>query len=132
MIDLEPSQVRKVQNYYVYVQTEGAADYSRWLSLSMRDAEECQIHLQDLCHPGRISHLTSVNCPLWMLDSFLAYGPVQITAPTGYLLLRRQGTLASLEFRSLDDVSVTKVSVKLEDLKASLDAVRSEARVPAH
>jgi hypothetical protein len=57
------------------------------------------------------------------LQTTLDRGPLQIATGTGYLLLRRVGDLVNLEFRGLDDVGITKVAVRTEDVRTRLREV---------
>lgn len=114
-----------MQDRYIYVHSEGSHDLSRWLQISARRAGDVTLHLQDLCHPGRLSHLTSATCPLDFLQTSVNNGPLQITMATGYVLLRRQGEFLQIEFRGLEDGSPTKIKVLLDEVKAKLDTLGS-------
>lgn len=116
-----------VPNRYIYVYTAGSEDPSRWLHLSLRRDGDCTLQLQDLCHPGKLSSLKSVACPLSYLQTALDRGPLQITTGTGYLLFRRVEETLHLEFRGFDDVLPTKVTLRMEDIRRRVENLAMEA-----
>jgi len=112
-----------VPNTPIYIWIDGQYDLTRWLSLSRRGDGTCVMHLSDLCHPGKLSRLASVSFPMDYLKTAVAYGSLQITLATGFLLLRRSGSLLHLEFKSLEDLAPIKADIRIEDLNLRIDAL---------
>lgn len=100
----------------IYAIDENGRDLARWLRVTVAADGQILLRLQDLCHPGRVSRLSQVTCPASFVRLALDGSPVQITTGTGYLLLRRAEDELALEFRSLDDVSTTRVSVSAAEV----------------
>jgi len=116
-----------VSNSLIYVYSDGSYDHSRWLQITTSHPGECTLHLQDLCHPGQVSHLLKASCPLGFLQTFIGHGPLQLTTRTGYVLLRKGGERVDIEFRATGDQSLTRVSVLLADFQAQVEALASES-----
>jgi hypothetical protein len=81
---------------------------------------KCHLLLTDLCQPGRLSALSAVACSLEHLSSVLTHGTLQITLHKGYVLMRSKGEVLSLEFRSHDDASPTRVNVSVASMRDRL------------
>lgn len=118
-------------NRYIYVLQGGEYDYSRWLSLAVRPNGEATVYLSDLCHPGRVSALKSVNAPLELLLDGLQSGTVQIVAPNGYFLARRDEEKILIEFRSPEDAGPSKVEVRADEVLQKLELLRESVPVAA-
>ncbi|MGV3618941.1 MAG: hypothetical protein ACO1SV_26745 [Fimbriimonas sp.] len=112
----------------IYVHTSGEHDRARWLYLDLRSDGQLVFHLQDLCHPGRLSQLRHVACPPEFLEIALDRGTLQVTTNFGYLLIKPAGEHLILEFRGLDDISIQKVTVVREEVRARLLTLMCEAR----
>ncbi len=109
----------------IYIHSGGHYDRARWLAVETRGDGQAVLHLQDLCHPGRLSQLKTVTCPADFLAVALDRGTLQIATGTGYLLLRTLGEHVQLEFRGLDDVGTNKVTVLRDDLRARIETIRA-------
>jgi len=83
------------------------------------------LHLTDLCMPGRVSNLSTVQVPLDYFESALNSVPIQATVRGGYLTVRRSGELLHLEFKAFDDATATKASVRVAEVVARLEALTS-------
>jgi len=116
-----------VPNQFIYVHSEGSYDQSRWLNITAPNPGDCTIHLQDLCHPGQVSHLLKVSCPLDFLRTSISHGPLQLTTRSGYVLLRTRGEQVDVEFRGEEDASLTRVSVRLQDVRDRLEKLAAES-----
>lgn len=114
-------------NQFIYVYSEGSYDQSRWLDITAPNSGDCTLHLQDLCHPGQVSHLLKVSCPLDFVQTSIEHGPLQLTTRNGYALLRKRGDLIDIEFRGENDASITRVSVLFEDVRARIESLAAEA-----
>lgn len=122
----------QVRDRFIYAYSEGNPDQSRWLEISAHPGSFCVLHLQDLCQPGQVSHLTRVTCPSHFLQTALDGGPLQITAHAGYLLMRRRGDMIHIEFRGIEDGNSTRAILRQADVKASLHELSEElARLQA-
>ena len=105
-------------------------DLTRWISIEKVDDHWCQIHLAELCLHAKVSCLTGAVCPFSYLATSLEFGALQITLVEGYVLLRRDRQLITLEFRGkYDDSSVTAPFVA-QDLKSALEKARNNPRGP--
>lgn len=111
----------------IYVHSSGEYDRARWLSLQLRGDGQVVFHLQDLCHPGRLSPLSQVICPLDFVDIALDRGTLQVTTGNGYMLIRPFGDHLSVEFRGHDDVGTHKVSVLRADVRGRLAQLKEIA-----
>lgn len=118
-------------NRFIYAFQAGGHDRSRWLTVTEKKNGDCVLHLQDLCMPGRVSVLSNVICPAEFLRSTVEGSALQITTGTGFLLLRQMGDLMNIEFRGLDDVVITKASVKTEELRARVKEILDKPLVVA-
>lgn len=116
-----------MSNRFIYVVTAGNYDQSRWLQISLDGTGDCVLHLQDLCHPGMISHLSEVTIPIGFFVSALDHGPLQISTGAGYLLLRRSAESTTLEFFGEDDQTLTKVAIKTADIHGRITALQEAA-----
>gem|GEM_PF-3106648 len=115
-----------MSNRYIYVFASGSVDRARWLHISRRENGNATLHLADLCHPGQVSSIGQVMCPWEFLLAALSRNTVQITAEKGYVVLRRNGDILSLEFRGTEDGAPCKVNVRVADVLeriASLEGV---------
>jgi hypothetical protein len=107
----------------IYIWNEGEYDHSRWIALAMRGPETSVLHLTDLCQPGELSLLASVSCPTsYLRDVVVRGGSLQITLPTGFLLVRRKDDLLFLEFRGKDEISVVRATIKADDVLARIQS----------
>jgi hypothetical protein len=106
--------------HLIYVHSAGQYDRGRWLHIELRDDGQLAFHLQDLCHPGRLSQLQQVSCPTEFVVIALDRGTLQITANSGYLLMRPSGEHLSVEFRGLDDIATHKVTVLRDEVRNRL------------
>ncbi len=116
-----------VPNSFIYVSENGAYDYARWLHISRRVEEQCILHLGDLCHPGRLSSLTTAASSLDDLRSLLRNGLLQITLGKGYVLMRVQDEDVHVEFRGHDDGAACRIGIKVEDLAKRIDTLAQQA-----
>ena len=114
-------------NSFIFVHAGGSYDQSRWLEITASNPGDCTLHLQDLCHPGQVSHLLKVSCPIDFMQTFFGHGPLQLTTQTGYVLLRRRGEFMDIEFRASGDTSLTRVSVLLNDVRSRIEEIASGA-----
>jgi hypothetical protein len=113
----------------IYIHSGGEYDRARWLDLSRRPDGQLVFHLQDLCHPGRLSPLKQVACPFDFVDLALDCGTLQVTTIGGYMLIRPSGDHLSVEFRGTDDVGTHKVTVLREEVRARVAQLAKLARV---
>lgn len=107
-----------VVSHLIYIHSGEEYDRARWLDLSRRADGQLVFHLQDLCHPGRLSPLKQVACPFDFVDIALDRGTLQVTTNGGYMLIRPLGEHLSVEFRGTDDVGTHKVTVLREEVRA--------------
>ena len=103
-----------------YVLEQGEVDLSRWLQISGRQNGMCMLHLSELCQPGRLSSLGNVMCDRDSLRAAAEGGTLQLTLRKGYVLIRRGESLLTVEFKSHDDATFTKVSLNPDDVLARL------------
>lgn len=114
-------------NRNIYVLEGGAQDLSRWLRISRRENGDLVLHLTDLCQPGCVSTVQQVVCPSAFFAGVLTGGTVQLSAESGYVLLRPNGEELLVEFRGDGDPAPTKVVVGLADVRERLDAAAPAA-----
>jgi hypothetical protein len=112
---------------YIYVIENGAPDYSRWLHITLRADRACMVHLSDLCHPGKLSSLTTIATDLDSLRSCGEHGAMQITLPMGYCVMRRDDNLIQIEFRGHDDDAPCRVAVGAEAFLKRIDELDRQA-----
>ncbi len=84
--------------------------------------------LSDACQPGKVSSLSTVQCPNAYLASALDHGAVQITLETGYFLLRGQSDVLHVEFRGKDDTTTSRAVFRISDVESAL---RTESKFVA-
>lgn len=121
-------EIRPELSNLIYVHSAGEYDRARWLHLDLRSDRQVIFQLQDLCHPGRLSPLTQVACPLDFVEIALDRGTLQVTTNGGYMLIRSSGEHLTVEFRGLDDVGTHKVNVLREDVRKRLVELAEQAR----
>lgn len=119
---------RSVVSNLIYVHSAGEYDHARWLDLGLRPDGQLVFMLQDLCHPGRLSPLKQVACPLDFVDIALDRGTLQITTNGGYMLIRPFGDHLTVEFRGLDDVGTHKVTVLREEVRTRVAELAEYAK----
>jgi hypothetical protein len=120
-----------VPNHYIYVQEEGRPDYSRWLNVTARPQGGCFIQLGELCHPGRLSKMTSFICDLVSLTSAAQRGALQVTVPKGYAIFRREDEFVHIEFRGYDDAAPSRVQILADELLDRLSSLDTAVATPA-
>ncbi len=113
-------------NRYVYALSGGEPDMSRWLEIHSQGSDQCTVHLQELCLPGRPCGFTLVTCPLKFLHAAVQDGALQVSTREGYLLVRRDGDLATVEFRGRDDKGPIKASLRAVDLEQRIQQLCEE------
>lgn len=115
----------EVPSNHIYIWNDEGYDHSRWITIAHRGTESCVLHLTDICQPGKVSRLASVNCPQQYLQSVIsAGGSLQLTLSTGFLLIQCHEDVVNIEFRGTDELSSIKASFKLADFEAALSAKR--------
>lgn len=110
-------------NYLIHPIVDGSYDRARWLTIDFIDPHSVHLNLQDLCHPGHLTNLSAVRCPIYHLVEVMVKGCVQITTQVGYLLIRKDGDHASVEFRGHEDRSPTRALILSEDIVRRLQSL---------
>jgi len=115
---------------HIYLWKNGQYDHSRWMTLVNRSPDACVFHLSDLCQPGTVSRFNTVSCPTsYLLSAVERGGSLQITLPTGFLLIQRTDKEIHLEFRATEDSAAVKASFRVEDILERLAVKDSDNKM---
>lgn len=88
------------------------------------------LHLADLCQPGKLSKLSSIQCPTaYVKNAVERGGSLQLTLAGGYVLIQRLDERVILEFRGREDHATTKASFKAQDFIAGIAALDEASQV---
>lgn len=91
--------------------------------MSKRGDGTCVLNLVDLCIAGKPSKMGSVTLPLDYLRTVIAGGALQLSLANGYVLFRRTNDDMHIEFKGVEDSSMTRATIGVKDLSARLDAI---------